>query len=114
MKNTPGPIEGLAYDSAMIAFRTATNKKVRSRQNLKDFLLENMCFEWVTRKTSLKSNWESWKKLYLLQKNGPNFVNLNKWQFEEFLAQYQFNLIIPRSLLRGNCCDNQNAWAMER
>ena len=32
---------------------------------------------------------------------------------EDGIARKIFNLIIPRSLLRGNCCDNHDACPME-
>ena len=73
----PGFIEGLAYDTAMIAFQTASNPDVRSRKGLKDRLKETRNFDGATGLTSFKSNGDAQKKLYVLQINGPNFVELN-------------------------------------
>jgi ABC-type branched-subunit amino acid transport system substrate-binding protein len=73
----PGFIEGLAYDTAMIAFQTAANQEVRSRKDLKEQLLKMLDYEGVTGLTSFKPNGEAKKELYLLQINGSNFVELN-------------------------------------
>ena len=73
----PGFIEGLAYDTAMIAFQTASNPNVRSRKGLKDRLKKTRNFDGATGLTSFKNNGDAQKKLYVLQINGPNFVELN-------------------------------------
>jgi ABC-type branched-subunit amino acid transport system substrate-binding protein len=73
----PGFIEGLAYDTAMIAFQSASNPEVRSRKGLKDRLKETRNYDGATGLTSFKSNGDVKKKLYVLQINGPNFVELN-------------------------------------
>ena len=75
--NRPGFIEGLAYDTAMIAFQTASHPDVRSRIGLKDRLKETRNYDGVTGLTSFKSNGDAKKKLYVLQINGRNFVELN-------------------------------------
>ena len=72
----PGFIEGLAYDTAMMAFHTAANPDVRSRKDLKDQLKEITDYEGATGLTSFKANGEAQKKLYLLQISGRNFVEL--------------------------------------
>ena len=73
----PGFIEGLAYDTAMIAFQTASNPDVRSRKDIKARLKETRNFDGATGHTSFKSNGDAQKKLYVLQINGRNFVELN-------------------------------------
>ena len=73
----PGFMEGLAYDTAMIAFQTASNPDVSSRKGLKDRLKETRNYDGVTGLTSFKSNGDAKKKLYVLQINGRNFVELN-------------------------------------
>ena len=73
----PGFIEGLAYDTAMIAFQTASNPDVRSRKGLKDRLMETRNYDGATGLTSFKSNGDVNKKLYVLQINGQDFVELN-------------------------------------
>jgi ABC-type branched-subunit amino acid transport system substrate-binding protein len=73
----PGFIEGLAYDTAMIAFQTVSNPDVRSRKGLKDQLKETHNYDGVTGLTSFKSNGDAIKNLYVLQISGRNFVELN-------------------------------------
>jgi ABC-type branched-subunit amino acid transport system substrate-binding protein len=73
----PGFIEGLAYDTAMIAFQTASNPDVRSRIGLKDRLKETRNYDGATGLTSFKSNGDAIKNLYVLQISGRNFVELN-------------------------------------
>jgi ABC-type branched-subunit amino acid transport system substrate-binding protein len=73
----PGFIEGLAYDTAMIAFQTASNPDVRSRKSLKDRLMGIRNYDGATGLTSFKSNGDAQKKLYVLQINGQDFVELN-------------------------------------
>jgi ABC-type branched-subunit amino acid transport system substrate-binding protein len=75
--NRPGFIEGLAYDTAMIAFQTASDSDVRSRKGLKDRLKETRNYDGATGLTSFKSNGDAKKKLYVLQISGRNFVELN-------------------------------------
>ena len=74
---SPGAFEGLAYDTAMIAFQTAANLKVQSRKDLRDRLSQISNYDGVTGLTSFNANGDAWKKLYLLQIDGPNFVEVN-------------------------------------
>jgi ABC-type branched-subunit amino acid transport system substrate-binding protein len=74
----PGPIEGLAYDTAMIAFQTSANPDVRSRIGIKDRLKEIYNFDGATGLTSFKVNGDAQKRLYLLQISGVDFVELKQ------------------------------------
>jgi ABC-type branched-subunit amino acid transport system substrate-binding protein len=75
----PGFIEGLAYDTAMIAFHTGADRKVQSRKDLKEKLLKTSNYDGVTGLTSFKSNGEAKKELYLLQISGGKFIELNDY-----------------------------------
>ena len=73
----PGFMEGLAYDTAMIAFQTAADPEVRSRKGVRDHLLKTLNFDGTTGLTSFNASGEGQKKLYLLQIQGNNFVELD-------------------------------------
>jgi ABC-type branched-subunit amino acid transport system substrate-binding protein len=73
----PGFIEALAYDTAMINFHTLSNSEIRSKKDLKDALKMLRDFEGVTGYTSFKENGDAAKKLYLLQVENEEFVQLN-------------------------------------
>jgi ABC-type branched-subunit amino acid transport system substrate-binding protein len=75
---SPGFIEALAYDTAMINFHTLSNPAIRSRKDLKDALKNLRDFEGVTGFTSFKENGDAVKKLYLLQIEDNQFVQLNR------------------------------------
>jgi len=74
---SPGFIEALAYDAAMIAFQAASNPRVESRKDLRDELQNLRNFEGVTGFSSFKENGDAVKKLYLLQVQDNKFVELN-------------------------------------
>jgi ABC-type branched-subunit amino acid transport system substrate-binding protein len=73
----PGIIEAFAYDTAMIAFQTASNSTIRSRQDIKEILQHLHNFDGVTGMTSFNENGEADKKLFLLQIDGDKFVEVN-------------------------------------
>lgn len=73
----PGFIEALAYDVAMINFYMLSNPEVRSRSELKEALKNLRNFEGVTGYTSFNENGDAVKKLYLLQVENNQFVQLN-------------------------------------
>ncbi|MCK4985234.1 MAG: penicillin-binding protein activator [Desulfobacterales bacterium] len=75
---SPGFIEALAYDTAMINFHTLSNPAIRSRKDLKDALKNLRDFEGVTGFTSFKENGDAVKNLYLLQIEDNQFVQLNR------------------------------------
>jgi ABC-type branched-subunit amino acid transport system substrate-binding protein/TolA-binding protein len=72
-----GFIEGLAYDTAMIAFQSSTDRNVNSRKNLKEKLLKTSYYDCATGLTSFEYNGDPKKELYLLQINGNKFIQLN-------------------------------------
>ncbi len=76
---TPGIIEAFAFDTAMIAFQTADNSAIHSRQDLKNELKNLYNYDGVTGITSFRENGEAGKKLYLLQIDGDKFVELNSY-----------------------------------
>ena len=73
----PGSIEGLAYDTAMIAFQTTAKPLVYSREDVRDQLAQIRNYRGVTGITSFQSNGENNKDLYVLQIEGSNFVEIN-------------------------------------
>jgi ABC-type branched-subunit amino acid transport system substrate-binding protein/Tfp pilus assembly protein PilF len=75
---SPGFIEALAYDIAMINFDTLSNIKIQSRDDLKEALKNLTDFKGVTGYTSFKKNGDSNKHLYLLQIENNRFVQLNR------------------------------------
>jgi ABC-type branched-subunit amino acid transport system substrate-binding protein len=75
----PGIVEAFAYDTAMMAFQTADNSAIRSRQDLKNELKNLYNYDGVTGVTSFSENGEADKKLYLLQIDGDKFVELNSY-----------------------------------
>jgi ABC-type branched-subunit amino acid transport system substrate-binding protein len=75
---SPGFIEALAYDIAMINLDTLSNIKIQSRDDLKEALKNLTDFKGVTGYTSFKKNGDSNKHLYLLQIENNRFVQLNR------------------------------------
>jgi len=75
----PGIIEAFAYDTAMMAFQTADNSAIRSRQDLKNGLKNFYHYDGVTGMTSFSETGEADKKLYLLQIDGDKFVELQRY-----------------------------------
>jgi ABC-type branched-subunit amino acid transport system substrate-binding protein len=74
---SPGFIEALAYDAAMIAFQAASNPRVDSRKDIRDELQKLYNFEGVTGLTAFKENGDTVKQLYLLKVEDNKFVELN-------------------------------------
>lgn len=75
---SPGLIEALAYDTAMMNFYNLSNPEIQSRKDLKDALKNLRDFEGVTGFTSFKENGDAVKNLYLLQIEDNQFVQLNR------------------------------------
>jgi ABC-type branched-subunit amino acid transport system substrate-binding protein/predicted negative regulator of RcsB-dependent stress response len=75
---SPGFIEAIAYDTAMINFFALSNLEIQSRDDLKEALQNLTDFNGVTGYTSFKENGESNKQLYLLQIENNQFVQLNR------------------------------------
>ena len=75
---SPGFIEAIAYDTAMINFFALSNLEIQSRNDLKEALKNLTDFKGVTGYTSFKENGDSNKQLYLLQIENNQFVQLNR------------------------------------
>jgi ABC-type branched-subunit amino acid transport system substrate-binding protein len=75
---SPGFIEALAYDTAMINLNALSNLEIQSRNDLKEALKNLTDFKGVTGYTSFKENGDSIKQLYLLQIENNQFVQLNR------------------------------------
>ena len=74
---SPGLIEALAYDTAMVNFYNLSNPKIQSRSDLKHALKKQPGFDGVTGRTSFKENGDAVKRLYLLQVEENRFVQVN-------------------------------------
>jgi ABC-type branched-subunit amino acid transport system substrate-binding protein len=75
---SPGFIEALAYDTAMINLNALSNLEIQSKNDLKEALKNLTDFKGVTGYTSFKENGDSIKQLYLLQIENNQFVQLNR------------------------------------
>ncbi|MDM8524679.1 penicillin-binding protein activator [Desulfococcaceae bacterium HSG8] len=82
-KNTfgesPGFIEALAYDSAMMLFQMIDRSDIRYRSTLKNELMQVREFDGITGLTSFDTNGEAHKELYLLRVEGRGFVELETY-----------------------------------
>jgi ABC-type branched-subunit amino acid transport system substrate-binding protein len=73
----PGLIEALAYDTAMMNFFNLSDPKIQSRSDMKHALKNQPGFDGITGHTSFKENGDAVKRLYLLQVEENNFVQVN-------------------------------------
>jgi branched-chain amino acid transport system substrate-binding protein len=64
---TPGFIEAVAYDSAMMVFQTMRQTATDNRRDLKQALLQISDFEGVSGRTGFAQNGEAEKTLYMLR-----------------------------------------------
>jgi ABC-type branched-subunit amino acid transport system substrate-binding protein len=74
---SPGLIEALAYDTAMVNFYNLSNPEIQSRSDLKHALKKQPGFDGITGHTSFKENGDAVKRLYLLQVEENRFVQVN-------------------------------------
>jgi len=74
---SPGLIEALAYDTAMMNFFNLSNPEIQSRSDLKHALKNQPGFDGITGYTSFNENGDAVKRLYLLQVEENQFVQLN-------------------------------------
>ncbi|MBU1170411.1 MAG: penicillin-binding protein activator [Proteobacteria bacterium] len=74
---TPGFIEAIGYDSAMMIFQVVREKPI-SYSTFRDRLLEIKDFEGVTGVTSVDETGDVWKELYLLNADGNGFKELSQ------------------------------------
>ena len=77
-QKTPGFVEAVAYDSAMMVMETLTRGHVAGRSQLKDALLGLRNFPGVTGKTSFGPTGEAEKKTFLLYVKDGRFVELKQ------------------------------------
>ena len=75
---TPGFVEAVAYDSAMMVMETLTRSHLAGRSQLKDALLGLRNFPGVTGKTSFGPTGEAEKKAFLLYVRDGRFVELKQ------------------------------------
>ena len=71
---TPGFIEAVAYDTAMMLFQLISRKDIQSRIELKNELMNLQNFDGVTGITSFDVSGDAQKDLYILQIEGDTFV----------------------------------------
>jgi ABC-type branched-subunit amino acid transport system substrate-binding protein len=74
---SPGLIEALAYDTAMVNFYNLSNPEIQSRSDLKHALKKQPGFDGITGHTSFQENGDAVKRLYLLQVEENRFVQVN-------------------------------------
>jgi branched-chain amino acid transport system substrate-binding protein len=75
---SPGLIEALGYDVAMMNFYNLSNLEIRSRKDLRDALKNLHHVNGVTGDTSFGEYGDAVKKLYLLQVEENKFVQLKR------------------------------------
>ena len=76
-EETPGFIEAVVYDSAMMLFGVLVQPDLRFKSELKEGLLNLANFSGVTGPTYFDENGDAQKQLYLLKIRGRKFVELN-------------------------------------
>ncbi len=75
----PGFIEATTYDTAMILFEVVTRPEIRSRNAIKNELLNLRNYQGVTGLTSFEPNGEVRKQLSLLHIKGSRFLELEAY-----------------------------------
>jgi ABC-type branched-subunit amino acid transport system substrate-binding protein len=65
--NTPGFIEAVSYDTAVLLFELATRSDIRDGEDIRRELLAMPPFEGVTGKTVFDQNREAVKDIYILK-----------------------------------------------
>jgi len=79
---TPGFIEAVAYDTAMILFQIVGRPNIQSRSAIREELLRLGNYPGVTGITAFDTNGESRKKLFLLRVKGERFVEIKNTRME--------------------------------
>lgn len=74
---TPGFIEAIGYDSAMMLFKTITRPDVTYRSAVQAALINMPPYEGVTGETTFDKNGDAKKALYLLKVVGNHFKEIN-------------------------------------
>ena len=72
----PGFIEAIAYDTSMILFQILSRPDIRSRNAIKNALMQLKDFQGVTGLTSFNDSGDVQKKLSLLRIKGDKFIEL--------------------------------------
>jgi len=72
----PGFIEAVAYDTAMILFNLVSRNDIQSRSQVKDEIMNLRNFHGLTGETSFDPIGNAQKKLYLLQIEKDDFIEL--------------------------------------
>ncbi len=75
--SSPGFIEAVSFDTAMILFNLLSQPDVRYRTVLRSQLLTMPVFEGVTGRTCFDANGEAVKEIYLLRISGGRFEQLD-------------------------------------
>jgi branched-chain amino acid transport system substrate-binding protein len=75
---TPGFIEAVAYDSAMMVFQTMRQTATDNRRDLKQALLQISDFEGVSGRTGFAQNGEAEKTLYMLRIDRGRFTQVSR------------------------------------
>lgn len=78
-RETPGFIEAVTYDTAMILFQMISRPDIRFRSTLKEELMKIREFQGVTGLTSFDNSGDVKKKLYLLCIKGEKFLEIESW-----------------------------------
>ena len=76
--STPGIIEALAYDTAMMVFQTMRETATDSRRDLKEALLGIVDFDGVTGRTGFAANGEALKDLQMIRIDRGRFVQVQR------------------------------------
>ena len=76
--SSPGIIEALAYDTAMMVFQTMRETATDSRRALKEALLGIDDFEGVTGRTGFAANGEAQKDLQMIRIERGRFVQVQR------------------------------------
>ncbi|MGE0084783.1 MAG: penicillin-binding protein activator [Desulfococcaceae bacterium] len=73
---TPGFIEALSYDTAMIVLKVLSDSRVRNPSGVRDALMNVRDYPGVTGQTSFDENGEAQKELFLLTIEGNRFTEI--------------------------------------
>ena len=75
-KETPGYIEAISYDTAMMMFQIVSNPNIHFRSSINKELLRPDGYSGVTGHYRFDKDREAQKKLFLLQIKGEDFVEI--------------------------------------
>jgi ABC-type branched-subunit amino acid transport system substrate-binding protein len=75
---SPGFMEAVAYDSAVMALQTLLDPRLKTREDVKIALRQVLAFDGITGVTSFDQDGDSNKKLFLLQIIGDQFIEIEE------------------------------------